>query len=540
MVRAQEGGSRPFISERLRPVIAAFLAEHRSTAARTAAMQQVLESPAGDFIRQETGKRIVEILSVLIPDKYAQWRALVQDAMLYTVLHLSAKRLAPKLVEQTELPPTARAERRLMRLIARVPGLQKLGQVVARNRHLAPSLRRALSELENGIADVAAREVQGIIRKTLGQRLRACKVTVARAIFSEASVSAVVRFTWWNPELQQREHGVFKVLKPHIPACYAEDMELLHGLAGFLTRRHGRYGVPARGVADTFTQVRRLLEHEVDFAGEQATLAQAQRLYGGLRGVCVPRLIGALCAPNITAMTEMRGVKITSATHRMSPKGRQRVAEQLVRTLISSPLLADEERAMFHADPHAGNLLYDRSTGELSLLDWALTDFLTREQRRRVTLLFVLMTLRDREGVAEQMQALSRTPIVPGSRQARLIRHCVDRVLDVATLRVPSVMDAMRLLERAAFAGIRLPAPLILLRKVMLTLDGILHDVAGPDARLESILAREVLRRWAVDWRTLGAPLSAHDWMRVEWSALFAGSRWGRDLMQGWWRATAA
>ncbi|MEN6336906.1 MAG: ATP-binding protein, partial [Phycisphaerales bacterium] len=41
-------------------------------------------------------------------------------------------------------------------------------------------------------------------------------------------VSAVVRFTWRNPRTAQRERGIFKVLKPHIPGCFAEDRLLHH------------------------------------------------------------------------------------------------------------------------------------------------------------------------------------------------------------------------------------------------------------------------------------------------------------------------
>ena len=87
-------------------------------------------------------------VEVLVPEAYAAWRAPVRDAMMFVIKHLSAGRLAPKLLEQLELPPKTSPESRLLRLIAKVPGLQKLGQVLARDRHLTPALRRALSQLE--------------------------------------------------------------------------------------------------------------------------------------------------------------------------------------------------------------------------------------------------------------------------------------------------------------------------------------------------------------------------------------------------------
>src|ERR1035438_1577614 len=75
--------------------------------------------------------------------------------------------------------------------------------------------------------------------------------------------------TWLNPASGQRERGVFKVLKPHIPEYFAEDMDYLQGLAQFFSGQHRNYGFPANLLPDTFRKVRRLLQHEVNFKREQ-------------------------------------------------------------------------------------------------------------------------------------------------------------------------------------------------------------------------------------------------------------------------------
>src|SRR5690242_10006981 len=94
---------------------------------RADAIVAMLEGPAGARFRQEASRAIVQALSVerLVPDVYAEWRPLVRDAMLYFGANFSTPRLAPKLVEQIELPSDTPPEKRLSRLIARVPGLQK-------------------------------------------------------------------------------------------------------------------------------------------------------------------------------------------------------------------------------------------------------------------------------------------------------------------------------------------------------------------------------------------------------------------------------
>ena len=281
--------------------------------------------------------------------------------------------------------------------------MQKLGQVIARNQHLRPALRNALARLENGIRDVRPEDVVAIIRQELGPRVEKYAVKIAPAILSEASVSAVVRFTWRNPESGKRERGVFKVLKPHIPEYFAEDMDYLQGLAQYFSDRQHNYGFPAKLLPDTFKKVRRLLRHEVNFRREQKTLLEAWSLYRSMRGVRVPRLIQPLCTPRITALTEERGIKVTNAAARLPASRRRKVAEQLIEALVAVPLLAAQEDAIFHGDPHAGNLLYNNRTGELTIIDWALRERLSRDQRRHLALLFLMVTLRDPVGTCNEV-----------------------------------------------------------------------------------------------------------------------------------------
>jgi ubiquinone biosynthesis protein len=496
-------------------VLATFLGSHTSPAARTAAVKTALQTPAGRMLRDELGSWVIRLLpaETIVPEIYAAWRPLVQDAMLFMISHLSPARLAPKLVEQIELPPDTTPEARLLRLIAKVPGLQKIGQVLAHNRHLDPSLRSALSELENGIRDVSAEEIGALIRKQLGRRLETHAVEIEPGMLAEASVSAVVRFTWWNPASGERERGVFKVLKPFVAACFAEDLELLQQLAHFLADKHPEYG---RALPETIMEVRRLLEHEVDFVREQATLVQAARVYKGVRGVRVPRLIEPLSTATITALSEEEGVKITSALAGASGRQRRRAAEQLIEALIAVPLFARGERSVFHADPHAGNLLYDERTGELVLLDWALTESLTREQRRHVAILAVMLGLRDPVGVCGEIETLALGRRLSPAHRGFMRDHVNRFIGELPFTHLPSSMDAMRLLDRLALEGIRFPSGLMMFRKVLFTLDGILHDIAAPNLRMDLTLARYMLAR---------SPLSLIDWIGVEASALLYGGR---------------
>ncbi len=398
----------------LRTALENFLPQSATPAEKIRLIEDALQSPAAQSVRDTMARWIVdEIVPVdaLVPEAYKNWRPPVRDAMMFVVTHLSPARLAPKLLEQIELPTNTSPEVRLLRLIAKVPGLQKLGQVIARNQHLHPALRRALSKLENGIRDVQPEDIRVIVEKMLGPKFKTYAVEISPTIMKEASVSAVIRFTWQNPKSGKRERGVFKVLKPHIPEYFAEDMDYLQRLAEYFGDHHHTYGIAPHLIADTFRKVRRLLRHEVNFSREQKTLVEAGVLYRGFPRVRIPKLIQPLCTPTITALTEEPGIKVTSAAARLPDSRRREVAEQLVESLVAVPLFSSTQDAIFHGDPHAGNLLYHNKTRELVILDWALRERLSREQRRHLALLFLMVSLRDPVGTANEIVALSQPRI---------------------------------------------------------------------------------------------------------------------------------
>lgn len=524
-------GLRAFTPEQLRSAVAGLLPESAPAEDRVRAIAAALRSPAGQSLRDAMANWIVDTVvpvEKLVPEAYLKWRPPVRDAMMFVVARLSPARLAPKLLEQLQLPANTPPETRLLRLIAKVPGLQKLGQVIARNRHLRPALRSALARLENGIRDVKPQDVRAIIRKELGSRLETFSVRLAPRLLSEASVSAVVRFTWLNPATGRRERGVFKVLKPHIPGFFAEDMDYLQGLAQYFGDRHLTYGFPRHLIPDTFRKVRRLLQHEVNFRREQKTLVHAWSLYQSRPGVRIPRVIPPLCAPTITALTEERGVKVTRAAARLPAPRRRRIAEQIIEALIAVPLLSPEEDAIFHGDPHAGNLLYDNRSGELTIIDWALREHLSREQRRHLAVLFLSVSLRDSVTASDEILALSQQRIRGRSPRARLVRDTVNRFLDeLPVTALPSGADAMRLLERVALQGVRFPASLVMLSKVMVTLEGILGDIAGPNTSMGLAIARHVARQWLSHRDAFRSPLAARDWIMLQCSALlYPGRLW--------------
>jgi ubiquinone biosynthesis protein len=312
-------------------------------------------------------------------------------------------------------------------------------------------------------------------------------------------------------------------------------MKILQQLAGYLARKYRREGVRLAGVAETLTEIRLLLAHEVDFPGEQSTLLNALHAYRSISGVRVPRLIKRLSTATVTALTQERGVKVTECLPR-SKILRGRVAQRLAEALVAVPVLGGEEDMIFHADPHAGNVLYDKKRGELVILDWALTAHLTRLQRKWLFMLWLMTMLRNADGMTNAIEHLRLRGSTEDGEPARIIRERVAGLLnEVAWLRLPRPMDAMRLLDRVALDGIRFPAEMLMFRKAWFTLEGVLEDIAGFRVKLDSAITRYAVMHWADTGAALFSLLSPSDWMALDWSVLTLPSRLGaQELFRPW------
>jgi len=442
-------------------------------------VQVILDEIDWTTHRKELANMIRTLLPIeqLVPECYADWRPIVSDAVSFIGTRLSSQRLIPKLIEQLLLAENTTLEQRLILFIAKMPSLQKLGQVIARNRNLDPAFRTALSKLENEIRDVEPEQIKIIIQQQLGPLLKKHKVEIRNQIHAEASVCALQRFSWLNPASNKKEQGVFKVLKPQLKEYFKEEMELLLGLADYLESKKEQHTLSKVNLRAVFEDIRSLLEQELDSEQEMQNLKDAYSRYQNSNGIRIPQLITPLSAPGIIAMSFEAGKKITDA-YANNKKQQRSLSTRIIEALIAHPLFTTEEEAVFHADPHAGNLFVDETTHELIILDWALTERLDFEQRRKIILLISALILRDEKLIQNVIMELSDTDFSKDAQSKQKLQQQIKKFMtQLALFRLPSVQDVLSLLDTIILDGIQFSRPLLIFRKVLLTLDGVLYDV---------------------------------------------------------------
>lgn len=423
----------------------------------------------------------------VVPPCYERYRPLVRDAVAFFVERLSPRRAADAMAAQLALPVDAPAGLRLVTLMHQCPALHKLGQVLARHPQLDAAFRGQLQQLESREPATPLAEVEPVIRRELGDAIASYRITLGDAPLAEASVAVVVPFTWVDPDDadQLQREGVFKVLRPGVAARMTEDLAILAALADHLDATFAVRGLPPLPYRRTLEDVAALLRNEIDLRIEQRHLAAAQRIARWHAGVVVPRLC-PFQSPHVTAMQRVHGVCVTDAAdHRRS------LAARIARALLAEVVFNDDDLTLFHADPHAGNL-FATDDGDLAVLDWSLTGWLTRDDRAAMLQLTLAAAVGDPEGTAAGLAALAGADHEPAALSDVVAAYLASR--GDRPLQLPSVMDVIRLVDHAVQRGISFPARFLLLRKSVFTLEGVVADLT-PDTPLDHWLTAAALQQ---------------------------------------------
>jgi ubiquinone biosynthesis protein len=444
------------------------------------------------------------VMAALLPEAYAQYRRPIVEGLRLFLSRLPGVDAAQILSDQAALPAEASPEERIVALAERCPALHKLGQILARDRRLAPELRLHLQRLESLPPATPMRTIEDTLVSELGP-LDRLGVQLDPPALAEASVAVVVPFRCAGDSARcDPERGVFKVLKPGIEERLERELGLLQDVGDLLDERCAAFGIPRLDYREVFEQVREKLGTEIDLNGEQRHLAQAAETYVDEPEVKIPRLF-PFCTSRVTAMERILGHKVTEpGSH--DPRDRKRLAELIVESLIAGPIWSRASRATFHADPHAGNLFVTPDR-RLALLDWSLTGTLGDPERIALTQLVLGGLCLNAAQVRSALTGVALERGVDGPALEQVVHDWLRRIRAGC---FPGVTWLMGLLDDAVVrARLRAPTDLIMFRKVMLTLEGVLADVSG-DVNIDEVLPAILLRRLAAEWprRLFAAPWS--------------------------------
>ena len=440
-----------------------------------------------------------------IPEIYGHYRSVVRDGIKFFLSMVDRHRLMELVISQLKLDPEADTQERLLELAKRFPTLHKLGQIIARNPNIDPVVKKWLIHLENGCYGTPLDGIMEQIGRQLEQTDNQDRPHVQPAILSEASVGAVIPFHGNQPPAQDRIEGVFKIIKPGIRGYLDEELVILEKTAVFFQKNRYRYPLKDFKFLDVFQEVREMLIKEIDLAAEQAYMVEASQFYTDTESIQIPQLF-PFSTDTMTAMAYLNGPKITDAT--LNQEQRKRCAAILFEALICKPLFSRRESSLFHGDPHAGNILAvdDSASGDLriGLVDWSLAGRLTKSERVKIAQLIQAVLKKDLADIRRAVKALAIGAAMDSPLQRQKFRNLVVRMMQSSEFgRLTLIKKTFKLLDLLSFEGYIFPADLMLFRKAIFTLDGVLNDLwpafdmdAAVTKYLTELMTQEIPRRF--------------------------------------------
>jgi ubiquinone biosynthesis protein len=389
---------------------------------------------------------------------------------------MSEERFVERLVAQAALPRDASRGQRVLAFVADAPSLQKLGQILARNPALAPDLREALQTLESGLRSAQYEEILSVIRRELPPAsIAEYGIRFEDRLLAEASVGAVVVADYQPFTGDTGARAACKVLKPRAVTALEEDLALIDRVLAYLEIHADFYDIGDTPLVDIFHEIREALSREVQVADERKNLLRAREYYLDEPDVLVPAVL-PFSTENVTCMEFVEGVKVTEA-FADSPRDRAELARRMSDVLTYDVIFAPHDPALFHGDPHAGNVFHAPTPAHpyrLGLIDWGLAAEFTLEERRHLAQLMLGLYLKDEKRLANHASVLVDT--APGPADAATMRESAAAVVEGnGSDEMFTLLD--ELLTELASRGYKIRYSAAIFIKSQLTIAGILKEL---------------------------------------------------------------
>ena len=469
---------------------------------RESRLRRFLEQYDLEPYREKIARGLLEATRIesMIPEFYAAFRPVVRDGISFFLARFSAGRLQELVLRQFVLPAEAEPGRRLTALVSRIPVLFKLGQMVARNPHFAQEDRAWLTSLEDRVpTDEPDYDDPAPIGFDPPAADENFALQYSGVLLGAASVGRTVEARWKTGADSPWNRAVVKTLRPHVRDCLSEELAILTDLGEHLEANRSRYEVREFPFRSVFAEIRETLAREIDFPREQANLRAAHEQYAGCRGVQIPVVLPPSNAVR-TVMTRMSGQSMQRLG--LSASQRRHLARRVFHGFVLFPLLGQADRAIFHGDPHAGNFLIDvsGSTPVLSLLDWSQAGYLNRRQRQALWQMALGLAGREPTRIFRQLMRLTESP-ARLKEQIIAVHDFIDRQdrqdrQDRRDRQATELADhllgkACALIDELSSLGITFPFELLLFRKALFTVEGVVREL-DPDFAFDRETAQVV------------------------------------------------
>lgn len=241
----------------------------------------------------------------------------------------------------------------------------------ARADILPKPYQEILGTLQDQVPAYPFEVVRELVEEELGTDLEEVFVDFSEEPIASASLAQV-----HTARLKDGREVAVKVQYPEIASLVRSDLSNLRALfrtVGWLE--------PDFDLLPLIDELGANVPKELDFLNEARNAERIASFFPDRDDIRVPTMIHEWSSRRLLVMERMHGVKITDVeTLRASGVDLKAVMQTLIEAFAEMMLA----RGFFHGDPHPGNLLVEKETGRLIILDFGLTKELPSGFRRQV------------------------------------------------------------------------------------------------------------------------------------------------------------
>lgn len=379
----------------------------------------------------------------------------------------------------------SRATRIRMALTDLGPTFIKLGQVLSlRPDLIGIELANELTQLQSEVPADAPQQVRELVEKSLGRPISEAYAEFDDVAIASASIGQVHR-----AKLHDGTAVVVKVQHGGIEAKVNEDMEVMAGLAMLAERIPELAAWKPQVLVE---QLSRSLKRELNFSRELQNLQNFSRALVKFEGVRIPRSFPELSASRVLTMEYIEGIAVNKLTvDAASNDQRQAIAKLAAEVYVEMIFTL----GAYHADPHPGNILVINGN-ELGLLDFGMVGRIDDRLRESIEEMLLAVLAQDVSMLATLIKRVGSTP--PRLDDSLLSIDVADMVANYGSQSLENfdlagaLNDMTDIMHRHQ---ISLPPQTSLLIKMLVTLEGTLHQLA-PKFSLIEVMQPFFRRMW--------------------------------------------
>ncbi|MGM0753993.1 MAG: ABC1 kinase family protein [Bacillota bacterium] len=369
--------------------------------------------------------------------------------------------------------------------------LIKVGQLLSIREDLLP--KEFINQIQDLVDHVPPSPWEEI-EKVLEREWDGSVTTKVQAIDQEAVASASIGEVY-KATLFDGTQAAVKVQRPEIPSLVKTDFRSLAIIIWF-----ARYFAPVpKGFIDfkmLYKELKQVIEQELDFSKEMNTGISFKQRFRDHPNVKIPAMYPELCTDKVLVMEWVDGFRLNDrkAFESYGLDG-QKLAKELFRLFLPQWL----EPGVFHADPHAGNILL-QPDGTFVLLDYGMIGEISKRDSTHFQDLLEGILLKNFRKAAE---ALAQLGFLLPDASPKTIEPVLKEfvTLDMEEFKQMDLISVKKEInDMVKSLPIQVPTRFIFLGRSFATIEGLVHTLSPDEETLDVV--KPAFMDWVKDSNT--------------------------------------